>query len=86
MPTGQSILESSRRTVSADQSNTSDLAAAIEPANTPRTIECELTSHLFIQASTNMDQAKSLSIWQNGFNENQLGLRTSYENLSSKNL
>jgi hypothetical protein len=37
------------------------------------------------QASTNMDHAKSLSIWQNGSMEAS-GIRISYENLSSKNL
>jgi hypothetical protein len=31
------------------------------------------------------DQAESLSIWQNGFDESN-GIRVSYENLSSKNL
>jgi hypothetical protein len=37
------------------------------------------------QASTNMDHAKSLSIWQNG-SMKASGIRISYENLSSKNL
>jgi hypothetical protein len=37
------------------------------------------------QASTNMDDAKSLSIWQNG-SMKASGIRISYENLSSKNL
>jgi hypothetical protein len=37
------------------------------------------------QASTNMDDAKPLSIWQNG-SMKASGIRISYENLSSKNL
>ena len=37
------------------------------------------------QASTNMDRAKSLSVWQNG-SMKASGIRISYENLSSKNL
>jgi len=37
------------------------------------------------QTSTNMDHAKSLSIWQNGSMKGS-GIRISYENLSSKNL